>query len=260
MTKERHKFLTFFRNALKQWINFWVIEDAEKCGTQNQVDRERWLKHILANVPEGYRILDAGAGELQYKKFCRHLEYVSQDFAQYNGKGDGSSLQKNRWDQSQLDIVSDITKIPEPDAYFDAVMCIEVLEHLPEPILALAELNRLLRPDGILIITAPFCSLTHYSPYHYYSGFNRYFYEKHLTEMGFEILELDENGNFFEYLAQEIHRVTSIAKRYCHDSPMKIETLAMQIMIKMLMRFSNSDFGSNELLCFGYHVLAKKIN
>ena len=62
------------------------------------------------------------------------------------------------WDQTGLDIVGDITSIPEPDASFDAILCVEVLEHVPDPLAALRELGRLLKPNGQLILTAPFCS------------------------------------------------------------------------------------------------------
>ena len=121
--------------------------------------------------------------------------HVAQDFGRYNGKGDGKGLQAGHWNQEGLDIVADITSIPEPDGSFQAVMCVEVLEHIPEPIKALREFRRLLATGGYLIITAPFCSLTHFAPYHFYTGFNRYFYEKHLPEHGFEILELAPNDN-----------------------------------------------------------------
>ena len=147
-------------------------------GMQNESNRIKWLEKTLKKIPKNSKILDAGAGEQQFKKFCSHLNYVSQDFAQYNGDGDGKGLQTDVWDQTQLDIVCDIIAIPEPDNSFDAVLCTEVFEHLPNPILAIKEFSRLIRYNGYLIITSPFCSLTHFSPYHYSTGFNSYFYEK----------------------------------------------------------------------------------
>ncbi|HIG28365.1 MAG TPA: SAM-dependent methyltransferase, partial [Verrucomicrobiales bacterium] len=63
-----------------------------KFGEKNKKTRETWLEKTLASVPEGHRILDAGAGELQYKRFCGHLDYVAQDFAQYDGTETGDGL------------------------------------------------------------------------------------------------------------------------------------------------------------------------
>jgi ubiquinone/menaquinone biosynthesis C-methylase UbiE len=128
----------------------------------------------LKKIPAGYKILDAGAGECQFKKYCTHLNYVSQDFAQYNGDGN-VGLQMGSWDNTQLDIVSDITSIPVADGSFDAVMCTEVLEHVPDPVAALKEMNRTLRSGGYLMITVPFASLTHFAPYHFASGLNKFF-------------------------------------------------------------------------------------
>ena len=75
-------------------------------------------------------------------------------------------LQTGEWDTSRIDLVSDITEIPAPDASFDAILCSEVLEHIPEPTHALDEFMRLLRPGGTLILSAPFASLVHFAPYH----------------------------------------------------------------------------------------------
>jgi SAM-dependent methyltransferase len=187
------------------------------CGSRNLATRETWLEQTLARIPSGSRILDAGAGERQYKHFCSHLSYVSQDFGKYDGDGDGIGLQPGKWDQSGLDIVSDITRIPLPDCHFDAVMCIEVLEHLPNPVDALRELCRLLKSGGALIITAPFCSLTHMAPYFFQTGYSRYFYENWLKEFGFVIVDMQWNGNFFEYLAQELRRLKKKHKMSCSE-------------------------------------------
>src|SRR5690606_26352568 len=135
-------------------------------------------------------------------------------FGGYDGKGDGRGLQTEEYDYGQLDIICDITAIPVADASFDAVLCTEVLEHVPHPRRALDELARVLRPRGILILTAPFSSLTHYAPYHFCTGFNRYYYEHHLGELGFELLEVSPNGGYFDFLAQEIARVGSVAHQY----------------------------------------------
>ena len=44
-------------------------------ANENEDFRQEWLKKVLAAVPAGYRLLDAGAGELQNKKWCNHLSY-----------------------------------------------------------------------------------------------------------------------------------------------------------------------------------------
>ena len=170
---------------------------------ENEDNRNTWLSHTLTNIPSGLRILDAGAGELRNKPLCKHLNYVSQDICQYEGKGDSHGLHTGVWDTSKIDLICDIVNIPETDASFDVILCSEVFEHLPNPIGALAEFGRLLKPGGKLIITAPFASFVHFAPYHYATGFSKYWYEHHLSEQNFDITELSSNGNWFRYVRQE---------------------------------------------------------
>ncbi len=231
-----------------------------RVGIINQENREKWLAKTLARIKSGLKILDAGAGELTYKKFCGRLEYVSQDFAQYDGQGNKEGLQTQKWDGNKVDIVSDITKIPVGDCSFDAIMCIEVLEHLPEPAKAICEFSRILRSGGRLIVTAPFASLTHFAPYFFATGYSEYWYEKILSENGFAIEEMDFNGNYFEYLAQEIHRLPEIALRYSQKTFLDkmIFRFLKPLVLNLLSRFSVHDHGSAELLCFGLNILAVK--
>lgn len=239
---------------IKKYLKFLSPD----VGKRNQQARDLWLEETLQTIPAGSRILDAGAGTQHYKTFCKHLQYVSQDFAQYDGTGDSAGLQISDFDYGDLDIVSDISAIPKPDASFDAILCIEVLEHIPDPIQAIKEFSRLLKKDGYLVLTAPFCSLTHFSPYHFNSGFNIYWYQKHLPEYGFKVMQLKPNGNFFEFVAQELGRTESIAKRYSGKKARLYERLAMLILRNMLHRFSKKDTTSSDLLCYGYHILAQK--
>ncbi|MFN8566209.1 MAG: class I SAM-dependent methyltransferase [Kouleothrix sp.] len=227
-------------------------------GTYNESTRVAWIVQTLRQIPAGARLLDAGAGERQFAQYCGHLRYVAQDFAQYDGQGDGVGLQTGSWDQSKLDIVSDIAAIPEPDGSFDAIMCTEVFEHIPHPVQALAEFARLLRPGGHLLITAPFCSLTHFAPYHFYTGFSRYFYEHYLPRYGFAILDFQLNGNYFEYIAQELRRVPRAAEQYAGGRLRLWERVARRVLLSALQRLSAADTGSAALLCFGCHVFAQK--
>lgn len=49
----------------------------------------------------------------------------------------------------------DITKLPFADASFDAVMAIDVLEHIPDDRAAFRELHRILRPGGWALLRVP---------------------------------------------------------------------------------------------------------
>ncbi len=225
----------------------------------NEERRDKWIISKLESLPSGHRILDAGAGQMPYKKYCSHLKYVAQDASNYSPENSDDGLQMKNWEYGKLDIICDIISIPEPDASFDAILCSEVLEHLPDPLKALYEFKRLLRPEGRLIVTAPFCSMTHFAPHHYSTGFSKYYYEYHLKNLGFEIIEISPNGNYFDYIRQEINRIYYISEKYFAGNPNFIEKKALGVINRMLKRFSDSDRGSDELLNFGFHVLAKKI-
>jgi len=240
-------------------VKIYLKKILPKIGSENEPKRMKWTEDILKKVPAGLSILDAGAGEGKFKKFCTHLKYTSQDFGQYDGSGDKTGLQTKEWDNSKLDIVSDITNIPVADKSFDVIMCTEVFEHIPDPISAIKEFSRILRPSGSLIITAPFCSLTHFAPYHFYSGFNKYFFETQLKKFGFEIKEITPNGNFFSFLGQEIKRLPYIMDNNGKRKLNFVEKVILFFTLLVLSRLEKSDKNSNEVLCFGYFVLAKKL-
>lgn len=221
---------------------------------ENEHGRNRWLKKVLSTIPTGHRILDAGAGELRNKPLCRHLNYVSQDVCQYDGGGDQQGLQMGKWDTSQIDLVCDIVAIPEPDASFDAILCSEVLEHLPDPLKAIDEFARLIKPGGQLILTAPFASLVHFAPYHYASGLSRYWYEYHLPLRHFDILTLVANGDWFTYLKQELLRLPSMSRR-SGDWHWPLAWLVAGVgWLYFVLRGSSRP--AADVACFGWHCIA----
>lgn len=219
--------------------------------------RHDWVKSELGKLKPGSSILDVGAGECRYKYYASHLEYVSQDVAEYDGSGDNKALQTKCFDFSQIDIRCDLLDIPEDNA-FDTVLFTEILEHVPDPVAALRKLAALLKPNGCLIATAPFASLTHFSPYFYCTGFSRYFFEYHLPKLGFKNINLISNGNYFQVTAHEIGRYPRVYKQYFNISLGPLHRSLIQILRGLQRRHAqrNEANSSAELLTNGFLVTA----
>ena len=100
-----------------------------------------------------------------------------------------------------IDFFYDGKTIPFENNTFDSILSTEVFEHvfnLPE---LLSEINRVLKSDGILLITCPFIIAEHEVP----NDFARYtsFGIKHLlNDAGFEIIKYKKIGTSFESVMQ----------------------------------------------------------
>lgn len=169
----------------------------------NTEHRLEWVAQQASLLPAGSRVLDVGAGVGQYRPLFAHCDYRTQDFAQ-----EPSTMGK----YTKLDYECDITSIPVADGAFDAVLCAEVLEHVPEPIAAVKEIARILRPGGRFLITAPLASLLHQEPFHFYGGYTPHWYRKFLTEAGFRVDRIEPNLGFFSLFGQEAIRYREYIK------------------------------------------------
>lgn len=65
------------------------------------------------------------------------------------------------------DVFGDAASLPFKNASFDVVALLDVLEHLPEPRAALAEIRRVLNPTGLLLVNVPFMYPLHDEPFDY---------------------------------------------------------------------------------------------
>jgi SAM-dependent methyltransferase len=154
----------------------------------NIYNRRRWVERLASRLPAGTRVLDVGAGVGQYRSLFAHCEYKTQDFGR-----EPQTLGQ----YTPLDFECDILAIPTPDESFDVVLCTEVLEHVPEPIGAVREMARILRPGGAMLLTAPLGSLLHQEPYHFYGGYTTHWYRRFLAEAGCDVVGIESNQGFF---------------------------------------------------------------
>ncbi len=244
-----------FKSIFKKLL--YHIWPSNLLNPQQEIDI--WVTKKLSEMPAGARIMDVGAGPQPYRKYCKHLEYVSQDFAAYDGKGDGAALQAKEFSYNGLDIVSDICSIPEPDESFDAILCTEVFEHIPDPPSALKEFFRLLKPGGKIILTAPFCSLTHFSPFHFTSGFNSYWWKYWLQRMAFSNFVVTPCGGFFDFIAQLVKITPGITSKYSKRHLIAYLLMPVSFLLILLLSLAKGrKDSSSELVCFGYFIYAEK--
>jgi len=162
--------------------------------------RDEWVRQQAALVPRGATVLDVGAGRGPYRKLFDHCQYKAHDFG----------IEQNTLGHyTRLDYCSDILALPVDDESFDVVLCTEVLEHVPEPIAAVREMSRVLKPGGLLLVSAPLGSELHQEPFHYYGGYTPHWYRRFLPAAGIQIEDISANRGFFSYFAQEGRRFSA---------------------------------------------------
>ncbi len=155
--------------------------------------RIRGLVRQAASQPSGARVLDAGAGEARFAGWFAEHRYVALD----SGVGDGD------WDYSRLHLRSDLARLPLASDSFDAVLCTQVLEHVPDPAGVVAELYRVLRPGGRLYLSAPQGWCEHQQPADYFR-FTRFSLRMLLESAGFEGVQVEPMGGYFHYLGNRL--------------------------------------------------------
>ena len=152
----------------------------------------RFAEQCAAELPAGSRVLDAGAGDCRYKTIFESHRYEAADFAQVQGKAYG-----------RIDHVCDLRAIPVEDGRYDAVICTQVLAHLPDPLSALREMWRVLRPGGTLWLTCPLFFQENEPPHDFYR-YTRHGLRYLFTEAGFEIRNLEEVEGYLGALQYQL--------------------------------------------------------
>lgn len=124
----------------------------------------------------------------------------------------GLDHEDTQHDQSKVDIFGTAYETGVEDGSFDCILSTAVLEHLEEPLLALREAYRVLKPGGYAIYTAPLFWHLHEEPRDFYR-YTRYGLNYLFDKSGFQIVELNALSGFcttflaeFGYYLQRFRR------------------------------------------------------
>ncbi|MGN0862092.1 MAG: class I SAM-dependent methyltransferase, partial [Stenotrophomonas koreensis] len=102
------------------------------------------------------RILDIGAADRWVEPLlATTTQYIALDFPSTGGEMYGA----------RPCVFADAAQLPFRDNTFQAVLCLEVLEHVPQPTLVMAEISRVLAPGGTAWISMPFLYPVHDAPF-----------------------------------------------------------------------------------------------
>ncbi len=132
-----------------------MAASARWSAVTNRYETRRRLElifgRLLDNVPlRGARLLDAGSGGGHFSQVADILG------ARVTSLDMGLSLLAQVAQRCETTrCVGSVLGMPFRDGAFDVVLSTEVVEHTPDPLAALAELARVLRPGGLLVATTP---------------------------------------------------------------------------------------------------------
>ena len=174
---------------LPTFLPSWLKERIEV----NVIKLNRFMRQSGSRVSQDALVLDAGAGEGRFKSFFSHTRYVGIDLA----------IGDTEWDYSSLDAISNLEILPFPSNTFDAAVCTQVLEHVPEPQQVVNEISRVLKPGGTFFLSAPQSWHQHQKPHDYYryTSFGlRYILEK----SGLQVESIQPLGGYFWFLSFQL--------------------------------------------------------
>ena len=217
------------------------------------------------------RLLDVGCGDKPYEYLFRPYvtEYIGIEHEATFSETAASDRAK------KPDYLYDGRRLPFEDRSFDTILNVQVLEHTPHPAALVAEMARVLKDDGILILSAPFQFRLHEEPHDYFR------YSPHglrtlCRDAGLEITEIHRQGGLWSgmahklnnYLAFRVARVGNLAQemgKLSHEGPSahKARLWTIPVVAPLMLALSASSRVLDQVLdepeeAFGFLIIARR--
>lgn len=205
------------------------------------------LKNAIQNYSAG-SVLDIGCGNKPYQNLFsnRITSYTGCDVVQ-------SSL-------NCVDVICPSTALAFNDESFDTVFTTQVIEHVEDPFKMIAEAKRVLKSNGVIILSAPFTWELHEEPYDFYR-YTKYGLEHMLKEAGFSVVQIKANGGKWAALVQMNINIiySSFNQKGIFNKILKglFINLRFTSLLNRLGRWLDTKY-HDELLTLNYVVVARK--
>lgn len=188
--------------------------------------------------------LDLGAGDAPFR------DYLPNTVTTYH-------TLELRPRSEDVTYVGDIQQMPMVgDSSYDTAICLETLEHVPNPAQAVAEIYRVLRAGGKLVLSVPHLSRVHDAPFDYYR-FTAYGVRQLLESQGFEILMIEPKGGLFSFLGHQISTVI-VSVAWTHPVLRRATWFANKWLVTLPCYHLDRAWSGSETFALGYVAVARK--
>lgn len=224
--------------------------------------RFKFIEFAFARNGKKNELLDLGCGVKPFKKI----------YSGYSSNSVGIDVATSPHTKSEMDMIYDGKNIPFDNNRFDYVLCTEVMEHVPDPALFLKEIHRVMKSDGILIMTTPFLVPLHEEPHDFYR------YTKHgihhlLTNAGFHLEYIESfsgySGVLIAFLVQPQLKIWNKLSKWLHlkfiytaFNPFILIGVVFPQLIYLLLKGNTDRSKSGKLTNYiprGYGYVARKV-
>ncbi len=189
------------------------------------------------------KILDIGSGGSSYDRYFPNRVSVDID------------------PKRKPDVIADAHNLPFKENEFNFVLSTEVLEHVKDPKTVIAEMKRVLKPRGKLVLTTRFIYPIHDAPHDYWR-FTKYGLKELFKD--WEILEIIPETKNFSALAVLFQRVAYQTKLH-FNIVVKLKLFFFAFVLNHLNWLIKSEYGDikkevieENILTSGYYLVCKK--